>query len=42
MAAVERVCTPLTYDNTGGQLSSDYDGRIYDCRGDGAALAALG
>jgi len=42
MAAVEQVCQPLTYESTAGRLPNDYDNRIYDCRGDGDALAALG
>jgi len=42
MAAVEQVCEPLTYTNTGGRLSNEYDGRLFDCRGHGDELAALG
>ncbi len=42
LAAVEQVCEPLTYANTGGRLSNSYDGRLFDCRGHGDELAALG
>ena len=42
MAAVEQVCEPLTYTNTGGRLSNEYDGRLFDCLGKGDELAALG
>ncbi len=42
VAAVEQVCTPLTYTSTGGRLPNTYDNRVYDCRGFGDELAALG
>jgi hypothetical protein len=42
IAAVEQVCQPMTYDSTLGQLPSNYDNAVYDCRGHGDELAALG
>ena len=42
VAAVEEVCEPLTYSNTAGRLSNSYDGALFDCKGHGDELAALG
>ena len=40
MTAVRSSCTALTNASTGGALPSSYDGQVYDCAGQGAALAA--
>ena len=42
VAAVEEVCEPLTYSSTAGRLSNSYDGALFDCKGHGDELAALG
>jgi hypothetical protein len=42
VVAVEQVCEPLTYSNTAGRLSNSYDGTLFDCKGRGDELAALG
>ncbi len=42
IAAVEQVCAPLTYESTNGRLTNSYDNRLFDCRGHGDQLAALG
>jgi hypothetical protein len=40
MSAVAAVCTPVTSASTAGALPARYDGQLYDCAGQGPALAA--